>query len=119
MPRAVQPFHLPRDTATAPWHLTDVRPGVIDAVRLFVHVAEGYAVVGAAFALWFLWRRVDRVDPRARGAGAGFRALIAPGVVLVWPLLFWRLVTGSTGPPEEWNAHRAGAERAAPSKSTP
>ncbi|HVS19787.1 MAG TPA: hypothetical protein VMT18_14375 [Planctomycetota bacterium] len=46
-----------------------------------------HAVLGLGFALSFLPRRIERVDPSARGSGWGFRLLILPGVVALWPLL--------------------------------
>lgn len=48
-----------------------------------------YALCGALYAARFLTRRIERVDPCAHGSGWGFRLLILPGVVALWPLL-WR-----------------------------
>jgi hypothetical protein len=77
---------------------------VIDAVAM-------YALVGAVFAVPFLWRWVGRLDPLARHATWGFRVLVFPGVMLFWPVFAWHLARGSSGPPEEWTAHRARARR--------
>jgi hypothetical protein len=49
---------------------------------LFVYLAGG-VLVGVPFVL----RGVQRVDPAARGAGLGFRLLILPATVALWPLL--------------------------------
>ena len=49
---------------------------------LFVYLACGLAV-GVPFVL----RGVDRVDASAQGASLGFRLLILPGTVALWPLL--------------------------------
>lgn len=46
-----------------------------------------YLVTGMLFALAFVVRGVERVDPAARGATAGFRIVILPGVMALWPLL--------------------------------
>jgi hypothetical protein len=46
-----------------------------------------YALLGLAFAIPFLLGRIDRVDAAARGAGWGFRLLVLPGVLVLWPLL--------------------------------
>jgi hypothetical protein len=72
-----------------------------------VNAATLYVVVGVCFAVPFLWRWVGRLDPAARHATWGFRALVLPGVALVWPLFAWRLAGGASGPPDEWTAHRA------------
>lgn len=49
-----------------------------------------YALLGALYAVGFLTRRIQRVDPAAQGAGWGFRLLLAPGVIALWPLLWLR-----------------------------
>ena len=63
-----------------------------------------YVAIGLLFALYFVWRGVDGVDPSAEGGTWGFRLLILPGTVALWPLLVRRL--GSGAPAEERNAHR-------------
>jgi hypothetical protein len=77
-----------------------------------VLVAGVYLVIGLAFALLFVLRWVGRVDPAARSGTIGFRALIIPGSVLLWPFLAGRLLRGSTEPPEERNPHRVAARQA-------
>ena len=46
-----------------------------------------YAVLGAAFAAWFVVRGIGGLDPAARGSGVWFRLIILPGVVALWPVL--------------------------------
>jgi hypothetical protein len=46
-----------------------------------------YLSVGVCVAL-VLIPLLGRIDPAARGA-YGFRVLIAPGAVLLWPLVIW------------------------------
>ena len=46
-----------------------------------------YLLAGAHVALAFI-PLLGRIDPAARGA-YGFRLLIAPGVILLWPLVVW------------------------------
>jgi hypothetical protein len=50
---------------------------------------EIYGLIGCVFAALFLVFGLDRVDHQARGAYA-FRPLLAPGLVLLWPLALWR-----------------------------
>jgi hypothetical protein len=80
---------------------------------LFVGLLTAYLGIGTAFAAAFVAKGVDRIDPMARGAGWGFRLLIAPGAALFWPLLLTRWAVGSAVPPVETNAHRRLARRPA------
>ena len=77
--------------------------------ELVVGLAETYILAGAAFAPPFLVRGLTRIDPMAIGAPWTFRALIAPGVIVFWPLLLMRWAAGSMAPPLEINAHRRAA----------
>ena len=68
-----------------------------------------YLVGGLLFGIPFVCRGVNRIDPHARPGTWGFRLLILPGTILLWPLLLWRWWSGCPHPPEENNAHRAAA----------
>lgn len=74
------------------------------AVGLVSMVAV-YAGVGLLFALPFVLRGVERIDPAARGASWGFRLIVVPGVIAFWPLLLRRWLRGAARPVER-NAHR-------------
>ena len=65
--------------------------GGVLAAEVIVAAAWGYGGVGLIVAALFLLAGIDRVDPSARGAVA-FRPLLAPGIVLLWPLVLirWR-----------------------------
>jgi len=65
-----------------------------------------YLLLGAVFALVFAFRLVNRTDPVAAHGTWGFRLLILPGAMLLWPLLLARVVRGVTAPPMERTAHR-------------
>jgi hypothetical protein len=69
-----------------------------------------YVGLGALFAVPFVLRGVNRIDPVARGGTWGFRLVVLPGVVALWPLLAQRWALGSP-PPVERNAHRDAACR--------
>lgn len=60
--------------------------------ELIVHAATLYVLAGAVVAAVFLLFGVDRIDPQARGAYT-FRPVVAPGVVLLWPLVLHRWIT--------------------------
>jgi hypothetical protein len=73
-----------------------------------------YAGAGLLFALVFLARGVERVDPGAHGATLGFRLVLLPATIVLWPWLWrrWRHADGK--PAIESNAHRRAArERSA------
>ena len=67
-----------------------------------------YIACGLLFACAFLAVGMRRLDPATEGSGYGFRALILPGTVALWPLLALRWVRGAPRPIER-NAHRDAA----------
>ena len=50
-------------------------------------IAFTYGVIGLLFALGFVTAGVGRVDAAARRAPIGFRLLILPGSLALWPVL--------------------------------
>jgi hypothetical protein len=60
-----------------------------------------YLVCGLAVGVPFVLRGVDRVDASAQGASLGFRLLILPGTVALWPLMAtkWIVAPRSGGHP--------------------
>ena len=74
-------------------------------------VAMAYLAVGAVVGLAFLLFGLDRADPGARGS-YGFRALIGPGLALLWPLVVYRWLASpanedGSAPVRQADAHRA------------
>ena len=69
-------------------------------------VIGAYLLIGTLFAVPFLLRGVHKIDPAALEGSTGFRVLIFPGTVALWPLLLRRWLSGSGSPPEELGAHR-------------
>jgi hypothetical protein len=69
-----------------------------------------YLGLGVLFALPFVLFGVDRIDAVARESRWGFRVMIFPGSVALWPVLMLRWL-GAKLPPEERNAHRLAARR--------
>ena len=74
-----------------------------------MRLLELYLLAGLLFALPFVARGIERIDPAAHGASWGFRLLVLPGAVALWPILLRRWWRG-TPPPVESNAHRRAAE---------
>lgn len=71
-------------------------PAVTPLANALVACLAAYAAVGVVFAVPFVLRGVDRIDPAAPGSTWGFRLVIAPGVVALWPLLAQALAEGRT-----------------------
>jgi hypothetical protein len=69
-----------------------------------------YLISGFVFAIPFAFVGVDKIDPHAAHGTWGFRLLIMPGTILLWPLLARRWFKGVHEPPEERNAHRLSAK---------
>ena len=80
----------------------------VTVADLLVQLLLAYTIFGAGFGVLFVVRGVDRIDPAAREGTWGFRLLILPGTVALWPWLLLRWVRG-TQPPIERNAHRDAA----------
>ena len=81
------------DAATPLWALFGVR---------FLAL---YAALGCFAALAFQLRGMRAVDPNTQGSTWGFRVLVTPGLIALWPLMLWAWRRGHL--PAERNAHRA------------
>lgn len=51
---------------------------------------QGYGAAGTLFALAFALRGAAIVEPSARGGTLGFRVVILPGAIVLWPYLLVR-----------------------------
>jgi hypothetical protein len=77
--------------------------------QTLVTIVGFYLAFGFVFAIFFVIWGVGKIDPSAAGSTPGFRAIIVPGVALLWPLLakrWWQ----SVHTPLERNAHRTAAQ---------
>ena len=83
----------------------------IHAATLVVDLVAIYVGLGLLFAVPFVLWGAGRVDPVARESSWGFRLVVVPGVVALWPLLAKRWLFGPHGPPAEKNAHRLAAAK--------
>jgi hypothetical protein len=80
------------------------------SARLLLMFLAAYAALGCAFAVAYASVGVARLDAAARHASWGFRLLVAPAALALWPLLARRWLEHREGPPEERNAHRLAVE---------
>ena len=77
-----------------------------------------YLACGLIFAIPFALVGVRKIDPHASHGSWGFRVLIVPGTMVLWPLLLQRWASGVHEPPDERNAHRRLASTASCSPQT-
>jgi hypothetical protein len=93
-----------------PFRVPHFRKGVtfMLVAQIIVWVVTAYLGVGLLFGVAFVLIGAGKLDPHARAGTWGFRILILPGSVLLWPLLLPRWLFGG-GQPVERNAHRVAA----------
>jgi hypothetical protein len=74
-----------------------------------------YLYVGAGLLLlpWWHWRGLRLLDETAANGPWGFRIIISPGLVALWPAMLRRARQGNGHPAEECTAHRTRARREA------
>ena len=60
----------------------------------FVNVLAVYAAIGLLFSVVFLTAGISWVDAASKGSGIGFRLIILPGVLALWPLMLKRWIQG-------------------------
>ena len=82
--------------------------GGVEIATSLLLAAKLYAAAGALVAVLFLLFGLERVTPEARGSWA-FRPLLAPGLVLLWPLVLWRWRTHTRGGDGDDGARAAAA----------
>ena len=83
---------------------------IVNIADVLVLLLLAYVGFGVVFAFPFVFYGANRIDPVALGSSWGFRLIILPGVVALWPLLLRRWVAGDSLPRER-NAHRNAARR--------
>ncbi len=79
-----------------------------------VRAAYAYLAVGLLLLPWWHARGLRRLDAAAGEGPWGFRVLISPALVALWPWLLPRAWRGTGRPPTERNAHRAAAQETSP-----
>jgi hypothetical protein len=68
--------------------------GKIETVQAVMDLVAAYAAVGVIFSIFLLLVGATRIDNGVKNAGFGFRILILPGLIALWPLLLIRWLVG-------------------------
>ena len=56
-------------------------------VSIFFLALAIYLLAGVLFAIFFLTKGIEKIDTAAHGSGWGFRLIILPGTIVLWPVL--------------------------------
>ncbi len=64
-------------------------------VSTLILAGKVYLLAGVGFAIWFAARGAGRLDPGATGSTLGFRLLLIPGAVVLWPYLAARILAAT------------------------
>ncbi len=56
-------------------------------IDVILNILATYLILGLIFSVAFISRGCQRIDSDAKDAGFGFRLLIIPATVALWPLL--------------------------------
>lgn len=80
-----------------------------DIAQLLVSASGVYLLVGALVAVAFVYKGAGKIDSSAAAGSLGFRLVILPGCIALWPLVltFWRRGQGMV----ERNPHRDSARQ--------
>lgn len=76
---------------------------LINALVVAVYLYLGGGVLVAIVIVSF---GLTRLDSEAESAGIGFRMLIFPGTIALWPILLKRYISGGGEPPLQKDPHR-------------
>lgn len=58
-----------------------------EIISILFIIAGIYLAAGLLFAIVFLLKGIEKVDEGAHGATWGFKLIIIPGIMALWPLL--------------------------------
>ena len=56
-------------------------------IETLLIIAAVYLAVGVLFVIPFLIKGLNKVDEGAHGSTIGFKIIIIPGVIVLWPVL--------------------------------
>jgi len=85
----------------------------VQVAQWIVVLVISYVGMGILVAPFVIYRGYAHFDPGISESTRGFRLLILPGAVLLWPILLGRFLQATGVPPTEQNSHRARAREKA------
>ncbi len=59
---------------------------------IFIYLLYVYLVFGLGFAVWFSFFKLEKTDEAAKGTSIWFKLIILPGLVLLWPVVWFKLL---------------------------
>jgi Na+-driven multidrug efflux pump len=62
-------------------------------VEILLIIAAVYLLMGVLFVIPFLMKGLKKVDEGAHGSTVGFKIIIIPGVIVLWPMLLSKWMT--------------------------
>jgi hypothetical protein len=65
-----------------------------------------YLGIGVVAAPFLAFRVLGRIDPSAAAATRGFRIFMIPGLIVLWPVPWSRVLRGLSAPPREGTGHK-------------
>ena len=67
--------------------------------EILLIIAAIYLVLGVLFVIPFLMKGLNKIDEGTKGSTIGFKIIIIPGVVVLWPVLLakWMKENGNHG----------------------
>jgi len=61
-------------------------------VEVLLIIAAIYLALGVLFVIPFLMKGLNKIDEGANGSTIGFKIIIIPGVIVLWPMLLSKWV---------------------------
>ena len=58
---------------------------------MLLGISGAYVVVGVVVAVLFFTRWLKDFDPSAKDGSGGFRVLVTPGIIALWPLIVMKV----------------------------
>ena len=65
-------------------------------VEILLIIAAIYLLVGVLFVIPFLMKGLNKIDEGANGSTIGFKIIIIPGVIVLWPVLLSKWMNGKS-----------------------
>jgi hypothetical protein len=61
-------------------------------IYIFIYAIQIYLLIGLLFTIVFLFKGLTKVDVNATGTKIGFKLLILPGAIALWPILLYKWI---------------------------